>query len=203
MNEDWWERPVCWLCDFWWIPLLLLLAGLAAFFTREAWIPAPVPAPTPVPWPTFTPRPSMTRAPSPSPAPVSSPSPTRVETLGTGDVQITLIWNSTNDLDLWVTDPQGALIYYNARDSVSGGELDVDANPGCQNLTSQPVENIYWPSGQAPAGKYVVAVNYYQQCDTRAATPFTVRMLVDGQVQTFSGILNLVGDLQEVHRFER
>ena len=177
MNEEWWEQPVCWLCDFWWLLLILLDAALAMFFTRGYWMPALFPVP--------------------------SPTPTRVETLGTGDVQITLIWNSTNDLDLWVTDPQETLIFYRNPTSASGGRLDVDANAGCRNLTSQPVENIYWPSGGAPRGSYVVAVNYFQQCNDVAATPFTVRVLVDGRVQTFSGSVSTVGETQEIYRFER
>jgi|YNPNPStandDraft_1061719.scaffolds.fasta_scaffold41336_2 Uncharacterized protein conserved in bacteria len=182
MNGDWWERPVCWLCDFWWVLLILLVGALAAFFTRDYWMPA---------------QPLVT------PPPESFPSSTRVATLGTGDVQITLIWDSTNDLDLWVTDPQGTVIFYDHPTSASGGELDVDANPGCQNLTSQPVENIYWPPDGAPEGEYIVAVNYFQQCSYDAVTPFTVRVLVDGQVQTFSGSVSVVGETQEIYRFKR
>ncbi|GAB4480147.1 MAG: hypothetical protein OHK0031_01070 [Anaerolineales bacterium] len=203
MNEEWWERPVCWLCDFWWLLLLLLLGGLTAFFTRSVWMPAPPPTRTPLPSATFTPVPTVTLQPTPTQTPSPVPSATRVESLGTGDVQLTLTWNSVNDLDLWVTDPQGTLIYYNNRSSSSGGELDVDANPGCQNLTAQPVENIYWPSGKAPSGEYVVSVNYFQQCQSLAETAFTLRVLVDGQVQTFSGSLSVVGDTREMYRFRR
>ncbi len=39
MNDEWWESPVCWLCDYGWILLLLLILGLAAFFTRRYWLP--------------------------------------------------------------------------------------------------------------------------------------------------------------------
>lgn len=39
MNEDWWERPTCFICDYGWIFLLILLLGGAAFFTRDYWLP--------------------------------------------------------------------------------------------------------------------------------------------------------------------
>lgn len=177
MSETWWEKPVCWVCNFWWLLLLFLAGGLSAFFTRASWMPALPPTPT--------------------------PAPTRVQSLGTGDVQATLIWNSTNDLDLWVTDPRGTLIYFNNRTSSSGGELDVDANPGCQNPTNQPVENIFWPAGKAPTGEYVISVNYFQGCETSLPTSFTLRVLVDGQEQTFSGALTTVGETQEIYHFRR
>ncbi len=46
----------------------------------------------------------------------------------TGDVQISLMWDSLNDLDLHCVGPDGERIYHNHRRSQSGGELDVDMN---------------------------------------------------------------------------
>ena len=177
MQGDWWERPVCYLCDYWWAFLTLLVLGLTGWFTRDLWMPSPEPA-------------------------IAS-SPTRVATLGTGDVQATLFWNSTNDLDLWVWDPNEEKIFFQHPNSASGGELDVDANAGCQNPTSRPVENIFWPPGLAIRGGYVISVNYYRQCEDTAATPFMVRLLVDGQTLEFTGTVNVVGETVEIHRFAR
>ncbi len=39
MNEDWWDRPVCWICDGWWWMLLLIVSGLTAFSSRAYWWP--------------------------------------------------------------------------------------------------------------------------------------------------------------------
>lgn len=177
MNREWWEKPACYICDYWWLFLLLLIAGLGAYVSRRYWMPAVFP--------------------------VQAPTPTRVSQLGTGDVQVTLIWNSVNDLDLWVIDPNDTKIYYAHPTSPSGGMLDVDANPGCRNLTTQPVENIFWPHGGAPHGVYRIAVNYYQQCQSIAETEFKVRALVDGQVQEFQGVLNAVGETKEITRVQR
>lgn len=84
--------------------------------------------------------------------------------LGTGDVQVTLRWGSTADLDLSVTDPTGATVDFQTRTSSTGGSLDVDSNADCSTATSSPVENVFWPTGSAPDGEYVVTVTYYNVC---------------------------------------
>ncbi|HYN88710.1 MAG TPA: hypothetical protein VER55_09275, partial [Ardenticatenaceae bacterium] len=76
--------------------------------------------------------------------------------LGTGDVQVTLRWDNPADLDLHVVDPAGEEISYGHPVAQSGGQLDVDANIGCQD--DLRVENVFWPSGGAPTGTYQVEV---------------------------------------------
>ncbi len=190
MREEWWERPVCYLCDYWWAFLIALVLLLTGWFTRGYWIPASM---TALPS-TLVPRPTATLAHATS---------TRVATPGTGDVQVTLMWNSANDLDLRMIDPLGETIYYEQNTSSSGGRLDADANADCQELTSQPVENIFWPAGKAPQGVYILSVIFFRQCEAIASTPFVVRVLVDGQVQEFSGIVTVEKETVEVYRFKR
>jgi hypothetical protein len=84
--------------------------------------------------------------------------------LGTGDVQVTLRWDTSADLDLHVLDPWGETIYHGNRESESGGDLDVDANRNCGTQSYNPVENIYWPTGGAPTGIYSVSVVDYRDC---------------------------------------
>ncbi len=105
--------------------------------------------------------------------------------LGSGDVQITLVWDDTNDLDLHVTDPNGEEIFYNHTSSASGGRLDVDANAGCSGTTSSPRENIFWPTGLAPTGTYTVTVVYFKGCgDPPVPSSFTLNAIVDGRFMT-------------------
>lgn len=114
---------------------------------------------------------------------ISNPMPLKV--LGTGDVQVTLSWSGTNDLDLAVTEPSGETISYGHRMSASGGTLDVDANAGCGTTTSSPRENIFWPVGQAPSGTYQVTVNYFESCsEAITSTGITVVAVVNGQSKT-------------------
>ncbi|HSP96423.1 MAG TPA: MopE-related protein [Candidatus Dormibacteraeota bacterium] len=107
--------------------------------------------------------------------------------VGTGDVRVTLTWSDTNDLDLHVIDPGGTEIYYGNMSSPSGGQLDVDANAACNNTTTTPVENIFWPAGGAPNGSYVVKVDYWTSCGTPESA-FTVTTVVDGVTSTYSGV---------------
>jgi hypothetical protein len=106
--------------------------------------------------------------------------------LGTGDVQVTLNWHDINDLDLHVIDPTGEEIYYGNRMSSSGGMLDVDANAGCGGTTTSPRENIFWPTGSAPTGKYTVSVELFEGCGENPgpSAGITVTARVDGRFMT-------------------
>lgn len=119
----------------------------------------------------------------PTAPPPSDTFRTRLEAAGakTGDVQISLVWYNENDLDLHCIDPNNEEISFRHRRSRSGGELDVDANrdgPGLP-ITAKPVENIYWPRGGAPRGRYQVYVNHYKWRPDRAPndTRFDVSIL--------------------------
>ncbi|MFM7908347.1 MAG: YfaP family protein, partial [Microcystis sp.] len=90
----------------------------------------------------------------------------------TGDVQLSLLWNNYNDLDIHCIDPSGEEIYYSHKRSQSGGELDVDMNASGRQ-SKEPVENIYWPAGGAPKGKYQVFVNHYANHGDADPTAFT------------------------------
>lgn len=99
--------------------------------------------------------------------------------VGTGDVQVTLRWFSGEDMDLEVRDPEGGIIDFSNLESPSGGVLDQDANyPAC-NETTSPVENVFWPQGEAPFGDYEVTVHNRGNCT--------------GDAQEFELIVNLGG----------
>jgi hypothetical protein len=116
----------------------------------------------------------------------------RLEKAGakTGDVQMSLIWFNTNDLDLHCVDPRGFEISWQARRSPSGGELDVDRNAGCRNTTAEPVENIYWAPGTAPMGHYQVYLDYYEQCGLGPdESRYQVTVLHGSERKEFSGTI--------------
>ncbi len=127
---------------------------------------------------------------TPTPTPTSTPPPTP----GTGSLAFRLTWNGTNDLDLHVREPNGTHIYYNNRGPTStGGRLDVDCNAACDSarMCSSPVENVFWPTGGAPAGTYEFWVEWYRTCSGPTPTSFTLTVYVNGAVaQTYSGSLN-------------
>lgn len=99
---------------------------------------------------------------------------------GAGDVQVTLTWDTTADVDLHVTDPVGEEIYFGNPTSVSGGQLDVDDTDGFGP------ENVFWPQGGAPAGTYVVEVEHFSGA---SPTGYTVLVQEAGFVQSYEGTL--------------
>ncbi|MBW4654996.1 MAG: hypothetical protein KME20_18425 [Kaiparowitsia implicata GSE-PSE-MK54-09C] len=112
-------------------------------------------------------------------------------TLGTGDIQVTLRWTTSDDLDLAVTDPRGETAAFFNRQISSGGQLDVDANAACSEVSSSPIENVFWPTGGAPQGQYTITVNLFTRCgQTSGPIPFVVNLLVQGTRETFDGTVS-------------
>lgn len=104
----------------------------------------------------------------------------------TGRLNFRIVWHDTNDVDLHVQYLMNNQVieeisYNNEVGTETHGQLDVDANAGCGDVTNNPVENIYFDS--PPIGTYRVIVCGYEQCDpNRPSSQVTVQALVDGQV---------------------
>lgn len=104
------------------------------------------------------------------------------------DVSASLSWNNYNDLDLIMQEPNGNVISFRKKRSTTHGVLDVDANAG--KITRSPVENIQWPIGKAPKGKYIVRVMFYKKESTEPANGFTtfdVKLSYNGENRVLSG----------------
>lgn len=117
-----------------------------------------------------------------------------VITVGTGEVQVNITWDSKADVDLHVLDPSGAEIYWAGRSSATGGQLDLDSNAGCAS-DGPRAENIFWATGLvAPRGEYIVRVDYWSSC-TSVTTNYVVTVNVKGRPpRVFSGVLTGTGD---------
>jgi len=126
-----------------------------------------------------------------APPAVSTETTASGQTLGTGDIQVTLRWTTVDDLDLAVTDPSGDVVAYFNPAVASGGQLDVDANAACGESNSSPIENIFWPTGGAPQGSYNVEVNLFTRCEPSSEPiSFSLRVLVQGTTRTFEGTVS-------------
>ena len=175
------ERAACFICDFWWLILLLILFALAALLTRNLWGPELFPET----WPSGV------------------ETETAPEVLSIGDVQVALRWDGSNDIDLRVIEPSNEVIYYGHRLSETDGQLEVDANAACSSVMDHPVEHIYWPEGAAPNGEYEIVVVYFANCGDSLTTAFSVELTVDGESFTYQGELNTVDQSISVTSFER
>lgn len=106
--------------------------------------------------------------------------------LGTGDVEVALSMTESTDLDLYVTDPNGVVVYYGNTTGGSGGHLDLDANAGCGSNVGVNNEHIFWPQGAAPAGTYEVRVAHFSNCNNRAVD-YRITVRNCGESAVFSG----------------
>lgn len=130
-----------------------------------------------------------------------------------GEVQISLAWDNTNDLDLICKDPTGESTDGYNQASSTGGLLDVDMNPTNENdihpinmlklnlregntnpnrrtgTSNKPIENIYWPSGRAPFGIYKVYVHHFGNKEQVEKVPFRLEIKVRDRVLKFNSTL--------------
>lgn len=104
---------------------------------------------------------------------------------GTGDVKVTLSFDQSTDLDLYVREPSGEIISFDNTESETGGILDIDSNPQCE-LDERNLENIFWPTDSAPEGEYTVAVDYYEAC-VETTVNYTVTITIGDDVETITG----------------
>lgn len=90
-----------------------------------------------------------------------------------------LSWFNTDDLDFYLDDPRGNHIYYASRTSSTGGNLDVDANNG--NLTTTPVENIYFQDKtKLVPGTYRLGVSQFRKRNN-VDGGFEVEIAIEGE----------------------
>ena len=113
-----------------------------------------------------------------------------VVAVGSGDVQVSIAWDTATDVDLHVLEPGGCELYYGHKNCDSGGWLDLDSNPAC-SIDNINHENVFWPAGQAPLGTYRVRVDYYDDCggflSNGLPAAYTVTLRYCGKVELVTG----------------
>ncbi|MCP5159684.1 MAG: hypothetical protein H6975_09785 [Gammaproteobacteria bacterium] len=117
-----------------------------------------------------------------------------------GEVRFNLSWATLADLDLYVTDPCGNLIYYGATSATCQGAtgiLDIDAN--AESPVLNPAENIFW-SSNPPTGQYQVQVCYFLSRDA-GPSPYQVFIQVGSTSQTVTGSIAYNDPCQTVGTF--
>ena len=105
--------------------------------------------------------------------------------VASGDIEVTLSWDSDADLDLHVADPTGAEVFYGSTVVDSGGVLDLEAGYPCGGDIVRN-EHIAWAQGSPPPGIYEVRVSHYLSCDA-PETNYVVSIYNHGRRTTFSG----------------
>jgi hypothetical protein len=116
----------------------------------------------------------------------------------TGEVTVTLAWQTTDDLDLQLIEPDGNRIYFENKISNLGGQLDVDTN--VREKTTQPLENIFY-AVKPKAGKYNVIVSYYKSNSGNSNIPYVVYIKIDDQLKTLTGVHYNAGESHSIYEF--
>lgn len=104
--------------------------------------------------------------------------------VGSGVIQVTLMWDNDNDMDLHVHEPDATHIWYaDPGPTATGGRLDRDDNVFVCGSDPEPggVENVYWPDTASPQrGTYRVNVVEYNRC--AEPSNLIVEVRIDGQL---------------------
>jgi len=123
----------------------------------------------------------------------------------TGDVQISIGWNTFDDIDLHVNIMQStsrrSYVSWISRVGLCGGMLDVDMNANPFNSVANPVENIFWGIGRAPHGEYVVSLHSFRSYSP--STNVVLMIKVDGKTSTHNIVVKFGHPVTEVMRFKR
>lgn len=118
----------------------------------------------------------------------------KVLDVGSGDVQVSLTWDTRSDVDLWLTEPNGNKIYYANDISSTGGELDFD------NTVEYGPENIFYKN-PAPSGTYKVEVNYYYGAPLN--THYNVVVKNGNSITSYEGTLSSYDETDVVATFTK
>ena len=103
-----------------------------------------------------------------------------------GELQVSLNWNSPVDMDLHVETPDEQDIYYGERVGQAGGSLDLDSNASCF-IDGVNNENITWAGEEPACGEYIVRVDLWSACALPGPFPYVVTVNNKGTIETFTG----------------
>ena len=116
---------------------------------------------------------------------------------GNGEITITLMWDSKDDLDLHIFTPNGSELWWDDPNA-QGGVFDIDANRE-GNIKQNPLENAYFAN--PVSGEYWIYVYNYEDRTPGASTNWTVRVQVGDEEQIYSGTITNQEETIEVLGF--
>lgn len=124
----------------------------------------------------------------------------------TGDVQISLSWNTIDDIDLHVKfTPGNGLVdninWANRIGRLSNGILDIDMNAHSGMVSATPVENVFWPPGSSPRGVFTVYVHFFRSWSGATQVPVLVRIKNGNDIEFLKVVAQLYANPQQVKQF--
>lgn len=122
----------------------------------------------------------------------------------TGDIQVSIGWDTIDDIDLHVLFRNQfgkSYICWSSRIGVNNGMLDVDMNADPTSLTNRPVENIFWPHGRSPEGEYSIGIHNFKNWSGNPATQVTIVIKTTSFTKTLKAIAVYGQPTKETFRF--
>lgn len=107
-----------------------------------------------------------------------------------GEIGVTMMWDTVDDLDLHLRLPTGEVISAD-NPQASGGKLCVDGNHTLQMANMKPIESISWPEydeherNHPPEGEYTVCVKVYARFQQIKDPNITICLNVSGEQELF------------------
>lgn len=119
-----------------------------------------------------------------------------------GKITVSLIWDTNDDLDIGIQDPNGDWIYTgNKRNENLQGFLDVDAN--FTTIEEFPIENIY--INKPIPGRYKVCVKWFENRTRQAELPYYIQVKIGDDFFDFDKVIYDDGSKrvwQTIYEFE-
>lgn len=111
----------------------------------------------------------------------------------TGDVQISIAWNTIDDIDVHVEFSPGNglsdhINWTNRFGRLTGGMLDVDMNAHQPFLQPMPVENIFWPPQSSPSGNFSVYIHFYRSWTGNRRVPVLIVVKSMGKISEYKEV---------------
>jgi hypothetical protein len=104
----------------------------------------------------------------------------------TGEITVSLIWNTIDDLDLAIQDPNGDWLYYSKKMNENTlGFLDIDAN--VNEIMEFPIENIY--INKPLLGRYRVCVNWFNNRTKSLEIPYYIQIKIGDDFFDFDQVI--------------
>ncbi|MCC3160871.1 hypothetical protein LJ737_26800 [Hymenobacter sp. 15J16-1T3B] len=111
-----------------------------------------------------------------------------------GKLRVNLSWETTDDLDIHISLPNGEIINFKNKVVEYGcviGELDVDKNAG-NDIVSNPQENVNW--NEIPLGRHKVSVDFFNSRDKRKVS-FTLSIFSEyGEGRVYNSYVEHEGE---------
>lgn len=120
--------------------------------------------------------------------------------LNPNETTISLLWNNTHDLDLYVICPDGRKVSHDA--SSCGGRLEIDRN--YREKVDKPIEHVRFGESPLMPGRYGIEVKYFNTNDSGppTSTPFEVVIEQKGKDPIVkSGVVQREKELVRVMEF--